>query len=455
MKYCQYCGAELSGAARFCPKCGKKLSRKENNNSATEEWQREARNLSKKQKKSSFGWILLLIVVVAAAGGILYFRFFASSPQPAVAPQAPEATILAELTPAASLSSAFPDDTAAIQAASNSVVMLSCYDQYGELCATGSAFAAYDDGMFVTNCHVIMGDTYFIKAQTEDGQEFYLSKVVAYDLNADIAILSVGTGVNANLARLPVGDSSALDKGSKVVAIGSPLGLINSVSTGVYSGNVTEDGQTYLQFTASISHGSSGGALFNDHGEVVGITSASYVEGQNLNLAIPIERATELWNRHSPARSMSISAFYGLWDHVKTYDVAYVLSHGAELVGQEVYIEGYISSIDYGARNGDEILDGNLYLVSSPSAVLGYVFQEGADWDYSNGNIQGYDGTRALSLGCFPVYSINRNEVRAFSPGAYVLIHCQVTRFEELQGGGLYFTGSRYMGISAALSATP
>ncbi len=450
MKYCPYCGAELSGNARFCPDCGKKLTRKKIDNSAAEEWKREARNLSKRRKRSSIGWILLLIVVIAAAGGIVYFRFFASSPEPAAIPQAPATTISEEPTPAASLSSAFSDDTTAIQTASNSVVMLGCYDQYGELCATGSAFAAYDDGVFVTNCHVIMGDTYFIKAQTEDGQEFYLSKVVAYDLNADIAILSVETGVNANLARLPVGDSSTLDKGSKVVAIGSPLGLINSVSTGVYSGSVTEDGQTYLQFTASISHGSSGGALFNDHGEVVGITSASYVEGQNLNLAIPIERATELWNRHSLARSMSISAFYELWDHVKTYDVAYVLSHGAELVGQEVYIEGYISSIDYGSRNGKEVLDGALYLVSSPYAVLGYVFQEGSEWDYSNGNRQGQDSTRALSLECLPVYSITRNEVRAFSPGDYVRVQCQITRFEELQGGGIYFTGTRYISIAAA-----
>ncbi|MBQ9662088.1 MAG: trypsin-like peptidase domain-containing protein [Oscillospiraceae bacterium] len=449
MKYCPYCGAELSGNARFCPECGKRLTRKKIDNSAAEEWQREARNLSKRRKKSPVGWILLLIVVIAAAGYIVYFRSFASSPVPTAATHTPAATISAEPTPAASLSVAFSDDTTAIQAASNSIVMLSCYDQYGELCATGSAFAAYDDGMFVTNCHVIMGDTYFIKAQTEDGQEFNLSKVVAFDIDADIAILSVGTGVNVNLARLPVGDSSALEKGAKVVAIGSPLGLINSVSTGVYSGSVTEDGQTYLQFTASISHGSSGGALFNDHGEVVGITSASYVEGQNLNLAIPIEQATELWNRNSPARSMSISAFYGLWDHVNTYDVAYVLSHGAELIGQEVYIEGYISSIDYGSRNGNEVLNGNLYLVSSPYAVLGYVFQEGAEWDYSNGNRQAQDTMRTFSLECFPILNINRDEVRVFSPGSYVKVHCQITRFEEFQEGS-YFTGSRYISIAAA-----
>lgn len=96
---------------------------------------------------------------------------------------------------------------------------------------------------------------------------------------------------------LKAGNSKGLKKGEDVVAIGSPLGQKNTVSTGVLSGRWYNDvsGVDELQFTAPISQGSSGGALFNNGGEVVGITSATLSNGQNLNLAIPIEEVIALY----------------------------------------------------------------------------------------------------------------------------------------------------------------
>ena len=200
----------------------------------------------------------------------------------------------------------FSDDPKAIQAASNSVVMLSCYDQDGNLFATGSAFAAFEEGAFVTNYHVIEG-AYSIKAQMETGLEFKISSILAFDAKKDIAILH--TDAKTGLDSLPLGESSALERAEKVIAIGSPLGLINTISIGLYSGTV-EDEHIYLQFSAPISEGSSGGALFNNHGEVVGITSASFTKGQNLNLAVPIEEVIMLYKSTDKSMAQSLATFY-------------------------------------------------------------------------------------------------------------------------------------------------
>jgi len=85
--------------------------------------------------------------------------------------------------------------------------------------------------------------------------------------------------------------SSSLKVGQKVYAIGSPLGFENSMSEGIISGlrNYDEMERNLIQITASISPGSSGGAVVNDKGELIGISTLSAKEGQNLNFAIPID----------------------------------------------------------------------------------------------------------------------------------------------------------------------
>lgn len=197
----------------------------------------------------------------------------------------------------------FSDDPVAIETASESVVMLNCYDKSGELYASGSGFALIEKGIIVTNYHVIEENVYSIEVNTETGASYDIKSIVAMDKENDIAILRcAGT---PNLALLSAGDTSELKKGEKVVAIGSPLGLINTVSTGVFSGYIDN---SLLQFTASISHGSSGGALFDDRGKVLGITFASLEDGQNLNLAIPIEYVLLLWENRD--KEISVEDFY-------------------------------------------------------------------------------------------------------------------------------------------------
>ncbi|MBQ3374092.1 MAG: SEL1-like repeat protein [Anaerolineaceae bacterium] len=193
---------------------------------------------------------------------------------------------LAEKTP-------FYEDSKAITRAAESVLMLTCYDNNGNAVSTGSGFLAFEDGIIVTNFHVVNGQIGAIKANTEDGMYFDINEILCFDQTADVAILK--TNAKTRLDLLTLASSSSLEKGSRVVAIGSPLGLLNIVSEGIYSGIVFDETE-YILFTAAISSGSSGGALFNESGEVIGVTATTYTEGQNLNLAVPIENVNKLWD---------------------------------------------------------------------------------------------------------------------------------------------------------------
>ena len=96
--------------------------------------------------------------------------------------------------------------------------------------------------------------------------------------------------IQRKLVPLPIyKGKNKLVRGQKVVAIGSPLGLFNSVSDGIISGFRNIDNVDMIQFTAPTSHGSSGGAVLNMQGEVIGISTAGYDSGQNINLAMGYE----------------------------------------------------------------------------------------------------------------------------------------------------------------------
>ncbi|MCX6083371.1 MAG: trypsin-like peptidase domain-containing protein [Caldiserica bacterium] len=152
--------------------------------------------------------------------------------------------------------------------------------------ASGSGFIISPDGRIVTNYHVIDGAASG-KVVLNDGTTFIDIKVLGWNKEGDLAIIKIsGSGLPA----VTMGNSDAAQIGEAVVAIGSPLGLQNTVSTGIISARR----EGFLQTTAPISHGSSGGALFNMTGEVIGITSAGMEEGPNLGFAIPINEVKSL-----------------------------------------------------------------------------------------------------------------------------------------------------------------
>lgn len=197
------------------------------------------------------------------------------------------------LFPNTSLAAGFSQDADAIETTAQSVLMLSIYDSKGQLIATGSAFCAINSTILITNYHVIE-DASKVVATSDTGREYYPTKVLCADKGMDIAI--IGFDNPTSLRPLAIKPDDHLKRGSSVVAIGSPEGLRNTVSIGNISSQFEEDGKPWIQFTAPISHGSSGGALLNDDGQVIGVTSAIYKSGQNLNFAINISVAQAMYN---------------------------------------------------------------------------------------------------------------------------------------------------------------
>ena len=170
----------------------------------------------------------------------------------------------------------------------DSVVMVEVYDKYGNELATGSGFCAYRPDYIVTNYHVIEG-AYEIKLVTDWDEEFNAKTVEIFNEAADIAILSI----DGQLEPIKIGNSDTCKIGQKVYAIGSPVGEKNTVSQGTIS---NLDDVENIRTTVPISHGSSGGALLDNRGKLIGITYAGYDNAQNLNFAIPVTKLNNLYN---------------------------------------------------------------------------------------------------------------------------------------------------------------
>ena len=161
----------------------------------------------------------------------------------------------------------------------------------------GTGFLVSADGVIVTNYHVIeTGNVAVVKFP--DDTAFPVDGVRAADKVRDLAIIKIHGKTFRTLA---LGDSDEIQVGEEVVAIGNPLSLESTVSNGIISGVRTskEQGGRFLQTTAPISPGSSGGPLFNMRGEVVGINSMYLEGGENLNFAIPVNDAKLLLSNQS------------------------------------------------------------------------------------------------------------------------------------------------------------
>jgi S1-C subfamily serine protease len=170
--------------------------------------------------------------------------------------------------------------------ANGAIVSIVMSDKNSHPIALGSGFLISKDGHVVTNYHVIKnGSSALVKLP--NGTFFAVDGVLASDKTRDVAIIQAH---GIDFRRLPLGDSDRLQVGEEVVAIGNPLSLESTVSNGIVSAirTVEDEGGKFVQITAPISPGSSGGPLFNMAGEVVGITTSHLIGGQNLNFAIPI-----------------------------------------------------------------------------------------------------------------------------------------------------------------------
>jgi serine protease Do len=161
----------------------------------------------------------------------------------------------------------------------------------------GTGFVISADGRVATNLHVIGGATE-IDVVLLDGTRLPVKEIAATDPARDLAVLSVTPA--APLPTLLLGNSDEVQAGDPVIAISNPLGVLDhTVSDGLISSvRPVNDDLTILQISAPISQGSSGGPLFNQYGEVIGVATFISGAGQNLNFGIPSNYLRPLLGRN-------------------------------------------------------------------------------------------------------------------------------------------------------------
>jgi serine protease Do len=160
----------------------------------------------------------------------------------------------------------------------------------------GSGFIVSSDGYILTNAHVVQGvDEVTVKLI--DKRKF-TAKVIGYDSRTDIAVIKINA---SNLPKVTIGDPDRLRVGEAVVAIGSPFGFENSVTSGIVSAKgrslPSESYVPFIQTDVAVNPGNSGGPLFNLRGEVVGVNSQIYSRSggyQGVSFSIPIDVAMEV-----------------------------------------------------------------------------------------------------------------------------------------------------------------
>jgi len=175
----------------------------------------------------------------------------------------------------------------------NAVFMLEMFDEKGDSIRTGSGFFISSSGLAVTNLHVI-DSAASATITLYSGEVFQVRGIHAFSDERNLVIFSVDSE-KGGWSFLTLADSSRIEAGNSVYALGSPRELINTISEGIISYSRREvNWDTLIQFTAPISFGSGGSPLLNTLGQVVGVAASTYTYGQNLNLAVPINFVKEL-----------------------------------------------------------------------------------------------------------------------------------------------------------------
>ena len=184
-------------------------------------------------------------------------------------------------------------------------------DRYGEgvvLIQTpaglGSGFIINDDGLAVTNYHVVEKETrlaatlYVKEGETLRRRRVRDVELVALNPFLDLALVRIPQVEGVTFKPVLLSEEADYREGDTVFAIGNPLGLERSVSQGIVSNRHRNmEGLTYIQTTAQINPGNSGGPLFNARGEVIGVTNMKLTFGEGLGFAIPVTFVKSFFGR--------------------------------------------------------------------------------------------------------------------------------------------------------------
>lgn len=233
----------------------------------------------------------------------------------------------------------------------------------------GSGFFLYS-GVILTNYHVIEG-AYDIKVITYNKTEYKVEKILGYDEKLDLAILTI----DAVTDHIPI-CKDGVEVGEDVYTLGSPRGLTGSLSKGIVSSYPRDiDGVKYVQITAPVSGGNSGGPLLNAYGELIGINTFILLESQNLNFAVEASQ----WLNMDLSAPITAADFYVA--NKKADEPIPVIEDttksGNINTAQEI---GHLSLVT-GSMGGANYVDGYYFKVKSNQSVGAILIVNGVDPD--------------------------------------------------------------------------
>lgn len=182
------------------------------------------------------------------------------------------------------------DPADVFETVSSSVVVIWASDSAGEALGQGSG-VVLQDSQVVTNCHVVNDASRIEVSQQNDTID---ARLIAQDEERDLCLLQLSKSLGTP-AR--VGTSADLRIGLRVYTVGAPVGMELTIGEGLLSGFRIFDSSRYLQTTAPISPGSSGGGLWDEHGRLLGITSFYEEYAQSINFAAPVEWIAQIQER--------------------------------------------------------------------------------------------------------------------------------------------------------------
>lgn len=175
----------------------------------------------------------------------------------------------------------------------------------------GTGFLVDKDGTIATNHHVIDAAA-AVRVKFQNGTVYEEVELLVDEVAADLALIHINLaapldgGAKPDVVPMRLGDSDAVVVGERAISIGNPLGLEHTLTDGLISSRRVYDGKAWIQFSAPISPGNSGGPLFNMRGEVIGISTATLGSfggaAQNLNLAVPVNELKKLFRPVYPGR---------------------------------------------------------------------------------------------------------------------------------------------------------
>jgi hypothetical protein len=289
MKVCPSCKARYSDADQFCSKCGTNL--------VVVPW--EEREVTIKLKKRNLFWISGLLAILVASISIAAFLYFtqqSKSLPPKYQPEKAGSKESSEEKGQVSSELISKGYAPLIKEVQPAIVTIETYDRSGEERGIGSGFFINDKGHLITNYHVLKNSYYaIIKLSNAKEYKVYTDKAIGIDRKSDLVKIKVNLK-NSSVNYLKMAESPP-DIGERIVVVGSPLGLEQTVTDGVISGFRQVDDLKFIQISAPISPGSSGGPVVNLKGEVVGVATFYLKGGQNINFAIPASKILALGER--------------------------------------------------------------------------------------------------------------------------------------------------------------